>query len=224
MRCTNCHHDPEYQKWGPHSPVWSPLRGDKGFREIYRQFGPRTLVTPDRVYILYQLAYYARKFRGTDWVECGVYKGGTAYLLSRLMAPNQTLFLLDTFSGIPPGDKTIDGDGYHEGGKFSETSVKEVLDALKGAAGKVEAVPGKIPTTFSQLPNKRMFSFVHLDLDIYNPTCDAIRHFKPRMIPGGIMIFDDYGFEECRGVKQAVDEFLGSDAVILPTGQALVIC
>ena len=59
----------------------------------------------------------------------------------------------------------------------------------------------------SQLNNAK-FSFVHLDVDLYESTKESINFFSPRMIRGGIIVVHDYGCS--RGVRKAVDEcYLG---------------
>ena len=55
---------------------------------------------------------------------------------------------------------------------------------------------------------------------------DSCDFFYPRLTPGGMMLFDDYGFASCPGVRKAVDEFFADKMqkpIYLPTGQALVI-
>lgn len=52
------------------------------------------------------------------------------------------------------------------------------------------------------------FSFVHIDVDLYQPTYDSIAFFYPRMNSGGILVCDDYGFTSCPCATKAVDEFL----------------
>ena len=54
---------------------------------------------------------------------------------------------------------------------------------------------------------------------------DGCAFFYPRMAPGGVMVFDDYGAPTCPGVQQAVDEFFAGKPerpLYLPTGQAVV--
>jgi hypothetical protein len=69
------------------------------------------------------------------------------------------------------------------------------------------------------------FSFVHLDVDLYQPTHDSLAFFYPRMVTGGIIVCDDYGFDSCPGAKKALDDFFRDKEEIInvPTGQAFVI-
>ena len=57
----------------------------------------------------------------------------------------------------------------------------------------------------------RQFCFVYVDPDTYVTVKDAIAFFWPRMVYGGKMFFDDYGWEPCAGVKRAVDEAFSAD-------------
>lgn len=71
----------------------------------------------------------------------------------------------------------------------------------------------------------RRFSLVHIDVDIYRPTLDALEFFWDRVTPGGMVVCDDYGFSTCPGATAAMDEFFDGRAPVmqLPTGQGLVI-
>jgi hypothetical protein len=85
--------------------------------------------------------------------------------------------------------------------------------------------PGWIPERFTDVAERR-FCFLHLDVDLLQPTHDALEFFYPRMVPGGVILCDDYGFETCPGARLAVDGFFASrpePVVHLPTGQGLVI-
>jgi hypothetical protein len=85
--------------------------------------------------------------------------------------------------------------------------------------------PGWIPERFNEAAACR-FCFVHIDVDLYQPTRDSLEFFYPRMSPGGMIVCDDYGYVNCPGAKQACDE-LAADWperwLHLPTGQGLLI-
>ena len=68
---------------------------------------------------------------------------------------------------------------------------------------------GWIPDVFSDLPETE-WSFVHIDVDLYEPTLAAFQYFFPRLSTGGIIICDDYSYSLFPGAKLAVDEFISS--------------
>jgi hypothetical protein len=62
--------------------------------------------------------------------------------------------------------------------------------------------------------------FVHVDVDLYQPTIDSFRYFWQLVVPGGVMICDDYNWS---GAKMAVEEFAkekGIDFEVSPYAQA----
>src|SRR5262249_36211137 len=84
---------------------------------------------------------------------------------------------------------------------------------------------GWIPDRFKDVEG-RTFSFVHIDVDLYEPTRDSIRFFYPRVNPSGIVVCDDYGFESCPGATSAIDEFLADKPekmISLPCGGGFLI-
>jgi hypothetical protein len=83
---------------------------------------------------------------------------------------------------------------------------------------------GWIPKRFESVA-EQAFSFVHLDVDLYQPTLDSLLFFYDRLQPGGILLCDDYGFANCPGARRALDEFFADKVekiVSLPTGQAFI--
>jgi len=67
---------------------------------------------------------------------------------------------------------------------------------------------------------------IHSDVDLYEPTRDILEYFYPRLVPYGVILFDDYGFVSCPGVRQAAEEFFRDkpeEIIELATGQAAVI-
>lgn len=195
---------------------------DSDFDHIFRMVGERTVIDKVRLFMLYQLAQYTSLVRG-DVAELGVYKGGSAKLLSlvfRRRACEKRIFLFDTFAGMPEPDPEKD---LHFQGDFGDTSVQDVLGFL-GECSNITLLKGQFPETFHSVADYR-FCYVHVDCDIYRSVMECCQFFFPRLAPGGIMIFDDYGFISCPGAKLAVDEFFSDKPeplVYLPTGQCLV--
>jgi predicted O-methyltransferase YrrM len=185
------------------------------------------IVSLDRCYMIYQFCKYALSLGG-DIVECGTYTGGTAYLLASTMkakgASGKHLHLFDTFQGMP--DIAIPERDVHAPGDFGDTCLEYVQKRLREFPF-VKFHPGFIPDTFSEVANIDCFSFVHVDVDIYPTALECCKWFWPRLTPGGVMLFDDYGFRSYRyAIRAAVDEFfapLEEKPIILPTAQAVVI-
>jgi O-methyltransferase len=209
-----------------YQPVFSPWLGFGEFAAYLEKARPLTLVSPDRCYLLYSLALQALNLHGEFW-ECGVYKGGTALLLASLIAEKAdparrpTLRLFDTFEGMPQTDPEKD---CHRRGDFADTSVEAVTHHV-GYQEFVSFHKGFIPGTFEGL-EERVIAFAHVDVDIYNSIADSCQFIYPRTLPGGFVIFDDYGFPTCPGAREAVDDFFRSKPevpLVLPTGQAVVI-
>jgi O-methyltransferase len=196
-----------------------PWEDDPAFLKVYDAVASHTLVDRKRLYMLYQLVCQTASLEGSV-AECGVFRGGTALLFAKLKTEAKRLYLFDTFGGMPETDSEKD---VHRSGDFSDTSLPQVQTLLRGSANVVFR-PGFFPATAKGL-EQETFSLAHCDMDIYSSVLDFCRFFYPRLVCGGVMVFDDYGFHSCPGAKADVREFCtgqGAFEVYLPTGQAIV--
>jgi O-methyltransferase len=133
--------------------------------------------------------------------EVGVYKGGSARLISEFKG-NRKLFLFDTFEGLPELNSFDTSNEFFKG-QFKETSlefVKEILSPFDG----INIFKGYFPETAGPIESEK-FSFVHLDVDLHKSTVDSLEFFYPRMLKGGIIISHDY--INADGVRLAFDNF-----------------
>lgn len=196
------------------------LTEPKDFNQIYCNARKHTLVSKDRCKILYDAAVMCNALDGL-WFECGVYKGGTAMLLSELITDNE-LHLFDTFQGMPPVNPKKD---IHKVGDFKDVSYEEIQEMLPPEPGKIVYHKGLIPDTFKGLEQSRI-ALAHIDVDIYQSVLDCCKFIYPRLLVGGAMILDDYGFDSCPGAKAAADEFFSDkpeEIQLLETRQAVII-
>lgn len=214
---------PRVQPWDrPHFRPWNRMSGE--FWEVYGEADPYTIISPDRCYVLYILGRQLLSLDGDFW-ECGVYRGGTAIILNRLLDRfephgSKTLHIFDTFSGMPEPDPVKD---VHEKGDFHETSLEAVKERLPNL-NRVEVHQGFMPDTFVGLEDVAI-ALAHVDVDLHQSVKTCCTFIYPRLVPGGFMIFDDYGFQRCPGARAAVDEYFEDKAefpLVLLTGQALV--
>jgi len=196
------------------------------FQTKFQNVKGHSLVNENACYNLYEFGRYCSHLDG-DFAECGVYKGGTAYMLAdvlmSLSLQSKSLHLFDTFSGMPStADKDPSG---HKQGEYGDITLEEVKAYLNPFPF-IIFHPGFIPETFRGLEDNR-YAFVHVDVDLYQSTKDSLSFFYDRMIKGGIILFDEYGkigYE--RSERLAVDEFFQDKPEIpisLRTGQCFII-
>ena len=148
---------------------------------------------------IYMAVKKTEKIEG-DIAEVGVYKGGSAKLMCET-TKKKSIHLFDTFEGLPDVSDT-DSQKQFKKGEYIAT-----LDYVKNCLKKYARVyfyKGFFPATSTPVKNKK-FSFVHLDVDIYESTLSCLTFFYPRMSRGGILISHDY--PGSKGVKRAFDEF-----------------
>lgn len=206
--------------------IFQPWRLDGEFQKVYNTGKEFTLVSPDRCYILYTLlkqtiltVYGAR-------IECGVYRGGTAMMMAKIIRDHAELkdtdlYVFDTFEGMPNVDDKKD---LHKKGDFDNAPYEEVSKRITSILPGANIIKGFIPDTFNKIPEVQV-AFAHIDVDIYQSVKDCCEYLYPKMEPGGFMVFDDYGFKSCPGARMAVDEYFADKyriPLVLPTGQAVV--
>lgn len=198
---------------------------DREFADIYRKFDAGNYRAYDRRYTVGQLSRHAASLPG-EFAECGVYRGATAYLMSRALARSGTegrkVHLFDSFAGL---SRPAAEDGAYWSPGDMAVGLDEVRNNLGDHLARIAFYPGLIPERFEEAA-AHQFAFVHIDVDLYEPTRDALAFFYERMTGGGIMLCDDYGFASCPGARKAMDEFFAvrpETIIHLPTGQGLVI-
>jgi O-methyltransferase len=144
--------------------------------------------------------------------EFGVYRGGALERLA-IIFNDKKIFGFDTFNGMPeasPVDK-------HRKGDFRDVSFEHILSHFNQHYPHVSLIKGFFPDSISQIDGNSTYCFVHLDADLYSSTKSGLNYFIPRLVPGGIMVLDDYGWVDCPGVKIAVEEFLSEHTRPLET-------
>jgi O-methyltransferase len=139
-----------------------------------------------------------------------------------LAGRQKRLHLFDSFAGVSEPDVQVDGSYWQRG--YMACGLDEVAVNLQTHGTRVVFHPGWVPEKFVEVADNR-FCFVHIDVDLYQPTKDSLEFFFPRMTPGGIIICDDYGFMTCPGARKAMDDFASAQKqtiVHLPTGQGVI--
>jgi len=124
------------------------------------------------------------------------------------MFPNKRIFLFDSFEGMLESDILERG---HQKGDFRDTSLEQVRSYLSDKSN-CSFFPGWIPSSAFFLTEER-FCLVHLDLDLYQSTKAAIEIFWPKIVVGGVIVFDDWDWCRCPGVKQSITEYFDDQGI-----------
>ena len=196
----------------PHSVVrpiasYSPWRTDKEFQAAFQAINGHTLVDLYRCYDLWNLVAETAKLPGGEILEVGVWRGGTGCLIGRraaLLGMDTTVHLCDTFSGVV---KAGQHDRHYDGGEHSDTNegvVRELAERL--ALENVDILRGVFPDETGHRIETSSFRLCHIDVDVYESAREILKWVWPRMVTGGIVVFDDYGFLSTGGITRLVNE------------------
>ncbi len=196
---------------------------DAEFLADYQRFDRQNYRSLDRKFALRELLKLALRRHG-DLAECGVFRGASAFLMGKAIRQaggGRALHLFDSFAGLSRPE-SADGS-YWQPGSLA-CGLADVQAGLQDFGDLIAYHPGWIPSRFQDVAGRR-FCCVHIDVDLFQPTRDALIFFYPRMVTGGVIVCDDYGFDTCPGARRAMDEFFAgrTEPVIhLPTGQGIV--
>jgi predicted O-methyltransferase YrrM len=165
----------------------------------------------------------ARRLGGA-MAEAGVFAGGTARLIAEAKG-DTPLHLFDVFETLQTASGTTDQTERanelrrHFGALHTaRADVERLLAPYSG----IHVHAGTFPDSARGLEAER-FSFVHIDLDLEPSTRDALEFFHPRLLPGGVILGDDYQGPEVRRAFDAY--FLGRPDTLIATqwGQVMVV-
>jgi O-methyltransferase len=206
---------------------------DLYFIENIKKLVPYTMTVNRGIessYSLYKAVEYIIKNNiPGDFVECGVWRGGSVMLIALALAhfgdTKRKIFLYDTFTGMTkPDEKDVDWDGLNLQKKWEEDSAQTKSNStmMWGYGGSIEEVrknvyssnypkdnfifiKGPVENTIPDtVPEK--IALLRLDTDWYASTYHELVHLYPILSVGGILIIDDYGW--CRGSRQATDKYI----------------
>ena len=160
-----------------------------------------------RMFQLWHMMGQAAKLPEGEVLEVGCGFGGSGLMISfsaRAHGVKEMIHLCDTFRGLVKADPAIDKlkDGEMAGGDPSQ--IAEMM--ARYGIGDVTILGITFPDERQEHWEGRKFRFAHIDVDLYRSMKDAFEFIWPRMVPGGIVVLDDYGEQDCPGVGQFVDE------------------
>lgn len=197
------------------------------FWEIYSLCSPYTMTSVERMYSLYASVDYIlkNKIEG-DFVECGVWRGGSAMLMAKMLSNrnivDRKIYLYDTFEGMAePSSHDLAYNGENASTQLADNvndkentvwclaDLNDVKNNLKKSGfseNNLVYIKGKIEDTVpSNMPENKI-ALLRLDTDWYESTKHELIYLFPKLIENGVLIIDDYG--HWQGCRKAVDEYI----------------
>lgn len=176
-----------------------------------------------RTAVLYWAAKRTLRLPGRlpgDWAECGCYRGYSARVLCEALKfneQNRKFYLYDLF-------EHNEDMNHHRMPDHSEELVDTVKARFTDFPG-VVVTKGSVPEVLADV-SPASISFLHIDMNNAEAELGALEVLFDRVVAGGSIVFDDYGWADYRAQKLAIDGFLtplGYEVLELPTGQGLLI-
>lgn len=159
-----------------------------------------------------------------DFVECGVWKGGSILLVKMILEEyksNKNVWLFDTFKGMtepteidrsPRGILAIEKFNRSKNEDHNEwcfSPVEEVRNNFTKAQvnmNECHFIEGDVFETLPKYKNEiSEISFLRLDTDWYESTKIEMEQLYPLLVSRGVLIVDDFGHWE--GSRKAVEEY-----------------
>jgi len=199
--------------------------------QIIKSVQSVTMTSPERIFALINAVVYVceNEIPG-DFVECGVWKGGSSAAIARTLVhlgvTDRKLWMYDTFDGMSqPTESDVDLLGQTAGQLLEQQNIAEStsvwcrspLDEVKAtmnatgySVDQIQFVPGRVEDTLpQQSPNQ--VALLRLDTDWYESTKCELEILFPNMSAGAVLIVDDYG--HWQGCRKAVDEYFAAHNV-----------
>jgi hypothetical protein len=175
---------------------------------------------------------HAIEFAKTDeynFVECGVADGFSAFYALREIKDQEKnlsmskMHLFDSWGPMKEED-LLDSE-IESKNRYSELKLSATKNNLKEFEDLIIYYKGYIPEIFEQSPQPpSSIVYMHIDLNSTKPTIACLNYFFPKLVEGGVILFDDYGWNNHKDTKHEVDKFFVDKPGILmqlPTAQAI---
>lgn len=183
-----------------------------------------------RHYIIYWSALYAARNTNGDTkniVECGVCDGFGVFFAMRALKYHGfefTSYLYDAWEGMKE-DYLLEGEMSNIG-KYASLQLDNAKRNLSEFSEDAIFNKGFVPDSFQISQNPDQVSWLHIDLNSAIATDECLKYFYEKVMSGGVILFDDYGFRRYVDTKKTVDAFFYNKENVqllhMPTGQAIV--
>ena len=245
----NFFNKPKFSGWGMtsiHEPPW--LNDDEGkkFLEIHNYIknnfafnkkiqGTTKDIMDDLLWRHWIVSYavkHATKFAKTEnynLVECGVEWGYTSFFALKTLTNNDkkinsfSMHLYDAWQDMRE-EELLESEYWHVN-LYKNLDIESTKKNLIEFKENLIFHQGYIPDSLMKKPDPPdTIFYLHIDLNSAKPTEHALEFFYPRLVVGGVILFDDYGWDAYEDTKNTIENFFKDKPGLLmkiPTGQAI---
>jgi len=180
--------------------------------------------------VRYVLIFSKAKFY--NFVECGVSDGFSAFFAlreivnSKKVGNNYKMHLYDAWSQMN-NEQLLEREMEFGADKYSKLDINITKKHLSEFKDNTVFHLGYIPSSLDAKPESPdSIVYMHIDLNSAKATEYTLNYFFPRLVSGGVILFDDYGWMDFSDTKKVVDKFFHDKSGLLfksPTGQAFFV-
>lgn len=166
-----------------------------------------------------------------DFVEAGVWRGGSSIVAKKFLSGERKFYLYDTYKGMTQptefdfrvGESSntstvsnwnrLNRDTHNEWVFASLQEVRENFEKFKVLDESILFIEGDVRETLTSTELPKTIALLRLDTDFYDSSLVELQVLWPRLVNGGILILDDYGHWD--GARRAVDEYFQNEKDLL---------
>lgn len=189
--------------------TYAPWLSDPEFLELYDGVQGECLVNLYQCWELWTLGRQKARLAG-DFIEVGVWKGGSSVILGRAMQAGGStgrLLCCDSFEGLV---KLSSHDPHNTVGELADAAPGDVEKKMRAfGVSNFEVLSGVFPDQTGDQVSERRFALCHIDVDTRHSASDVFWWVWPRLLNSGVVVFQDYGFHRTPGISGLVDELRG---------------
>ncbi len=179
-----------------------------------------------RVHVALWVASQVRHLPGA-FVECGVSTGFLSSAIMQFLGWNslgKNFYLFDTFSGLDEQLLTSNEKKTERLSWYKDLSYESVRKNFSEFQN-VQLIRGAVPDSLSSV-DIPLVCYLSLDMNCTLPEIEAASFFWEKLVPGGMILLDDYAYSGYEEQNRAFNLFAaekGTEILTFPTGQGLIL-
>lgn len=167
-----------------------PWRTEIDFNNSYKMINEHTLNPKSRLYTIHELS---KRYlvENSSFIEVGTWKGGVCGLVS-FSNPSKNIDIIacDSFTGVKNSGKN---DTFFQNDEYSDATIEDLIELSKITPHKIKVIKGIFPDSVKSTTFTKNISMAHIDVDTYISAKQSFDYISERLIPGGVVVLDDYG-------------------------------